>query len=580
MRLRLGAVLWLVGALVIFLLATVIQVCAVSEIGCEPYTHNVLKCWNNGSIENTTYIHRGLKQLANLPERANWTKYDVLIEVEDRFGRRRMIDFLRFLDVKGWDSDNLTYWRVWAEKNFSFGNRRLRARYQISQLLNDDYVNITFAMRTNNAAQWLVWGGKVHFIRKMKDIDIDLDSDIDAISYMNASGFQGQLLNVTSDQVIHNISEFLRVGDLDSVSAIDWMWIDGSKRDAILKAKGAGENADVFWRREMQNPIQPAHTYKMTEWWIDAPRCTKSCGLGISYFDTRYFCNSTGVLQSGGTCTAFPNTRNIQLVYKISFNTFMGSGYCFYGVGCYVNTTDNTTPLWFEVPKYDTQDKELVCKEQDWNQCCQDSIDPIPFESASFTRRFNLTCRKAINYSSMCFFVHENDPCSNRMKLECPRDTAVPVVELLRPLNNTITDETTVVFNCSGSDLYPLVNVSLWANFSGVWELNQSISILFDNDVWVQEFNVSGLVNGSYVWNCLYCDNNGLCGMAKNNHTLIIFQEDLVLGVFEGIPQMIGERRGVFDLALFFGLVGIVLLLIFAIVIRKRKDEELEGVIR
>ena len=36
---------------------------AIPPIGCMPYTPNVLKCWNNGSIENTTYINRSLVEV-------------------------------------------------------------------------------------------------------------------------------------------------------------------------------------------------------------------------------------------------------------------------------------------------------------------------------------------------------------------------------------------------------------------------------------------------------------------------------------------------------------------------------------
>ncbi len=74
------------------------------------------------------------------------------------------------------------------------------------------------------------------------------------------------------------------------------------------------------------------------------------------------------------------------------------------------------------------------------------------------------------------------------------------------PMNDFTDGDGYLFLGCSVTDDYNLVNVSLYHNISGTWQVNQTKNIMGTENSVV--FNVTGLPNErSYLWNCLAYDN-------------------------------------------------------------------------
>jgi len=72
-----------------------------------------------------------------------------------------------------------------------------------------------------------------------------------------------------------------------------------------------------------------------------------------------------------------------------------------------------------------------------------------------------------------------------------------------------------ITFNCSANVLGAnLVNISLWHNVSGTFELNQTNSTI-NPESNTTTFNAK-FARGTYAWNCQACDDDGDCGFATN----------------------------------------------------------------
>ncbi|MBU4451937.1 MAG: hypothetical protein ABIF85_00720 [Nanoarchaeota archaeon] len=93
------------------------------------------------------------------------------------------------------------------------------------------------------------------------------------------------------------------------------------------------------------------------------------------------------------------------------------------------------------------------------------------------------------------------------------------LVSLNIPQNNLATNNATVTFNCFASAGNPLVNLTLYGNFSGTWQSNGTANISGTSNS-SQWFNT--LADGSYIWNCLAYDNTCNSSFADSNYTLTI----------------------------------------------------------
>ena len=99
-------------------------------------------------------------------------------------------------------------------------------------------------------------------------------------------------------------------------------------------------------------------------------------------------------------------------------------------------------------------------------------------------------------------------------------DNTPPTVVLQRPINNSNMSTTSITFNFTPSDNLLLKNVTLYANFSGTWQANESTSSLANGTN--NSITVSQVSEGEFVWNILVYDTYGNSNFASVNFTLTV----------------------------------------------------------
>ncbi|RLE45167.1 hypothetical protein DRJ25_06045, partial [Candidatus Woesearchaeota archaeon] len=122
-----------------------------------------------------------------------------------------------------------------------------------------------------------------------------------------------------------------------------------------------------------------------------------------------------------------------------------------------------------------------------------------------------------------------------------------PFVSLNSPEDGFTTNSSSVTFNCSYSDDSLVMNVSLYGNFSGTWQLVEVKNV--NSQSGSVTFQVNDLSDGSYVWNCKAVDNSGKSSFASNNRSLTIDTRTLNVSEFlnpeivlpEGIVNVYGN---------------------------------------
>jgi parallel beta-helix repeat protein len=92
-------------------------------------------------------------------------------------------------------------------------------------------------------------------------------------------------------------------------------------------------------------------------------------------------------------------------------------------------------------------------------------------------------------------------------------------VTLNSPKNDTYTHNSSVLFNCSASDLNGIANITLYGNFNSTWLSNGTNTTSGTNATATFSRTLS---EGNYLWNCYACETTGDCAFASSNYTLII----------------------------------------------------------
>jgi len=94
-----------------------------------------------------------------------------------------------------------------------------------------------------------------------------------------------------------------------------------------------------------------------------------------------------------------------------------------------------------------------------------------------------------------------------------------PSVTLNSPSDGYSTTETSITFNATASDDYNVANMTLYGNFTGTWQANETktTSGTSVTETWTKTLDV-----GYYVWNVKACDNASQCSFASQNFTLTI----------------------------------------------------------
>lgn len=122
------------------------------------------------------------------------------------------------------------------------------------------------------------------------------------------------------------------------------------------------------------------------------------------------------------------------------------------------------------------------------------------------------------------FGMNENESILGPTNVSVTYD-APPVASLNSPANENVTIQTTITFNCSATDDNNLTSIGLYGNWSGSWNLNETIVASGTSDT--VTFTKT-LPVGSYVWNCLATDSNTQTSFATSNRTLTIAYVDNV----------------------------------------------------
>jgi hypothetical protein len=168
-----------------------------------------------------------------------------------------------------------------------------------------------------------------------------------------------------------------------------------------------------------------------------------------------------------------------------------------------LNQTYNNATILVNISAYDT---DLNATWFDWNGTPVAYIEPV-----------NITFNEGLNV----LYAYANDSVGNInvTSVAFVVDTLTPPEVLLDwPSNNTFTNQTNIVFNCSASDATGLANITLWLNSSG-WHANETheASGKSNSTSFYKSFG-----DGVYLWSCGACDSLGNCNTSVENRTLFI----------------------------------------------------------
>jgi len=507
---------------------------ADSPIGCEVQNSTLLKCWNQGDIQQVTFYAWAADSMQfanNNTARLSWAKYDHGFTYNDTNGTPQFISFFDLPNLTGrWDTDEETYYLLNFSGTNTIGGKTAYVEYTAGQLLEDDYVNFTLRIRTISG--FTAWGKYVNLYRRMSKINVMNDNDVDIINVfgINNSGANesyGYYLNQSKNLTVTDKN--FTIGDWHSnpTGLIEWDWRDDMNRRMYIFPNGANPNYQVAWLRPVRNKIQDNRTYELSEYWIDAPGCLYTCPIGVSYGVHYDRCDAT---DSQANCSADIN-RMIDLYYRIQWFAILGSGTCSMGSGCYIQQRDNTNIFFFETkfktdtnPLYD----QLHCINNSKPQCLQDTIRSCstPFCSTSETQRYRVQCIKATNNTyTNGYFIEFANPANNQLQLFCPGDKAISVNITAYPDGESFNVSDEIPFGCNVSDYYPLQNKTLWGNWSG-WGIKETQTLRYRTFNDTNFSTVTGLDPGVYAWNCLGCDNNDECSFDSSNNTFTVVDQE------------------------------------------------------
>ncbi len=108
---------------------------------------------------------------------------------------------------------------------------------------------------------------------------------------------------------------------------------------------------------------------------------------------------------------------------------------------------------------------------------------------------------------------------STEQTFTTPIDTSLPNITLIAPSDGYYSNNMTVVFNASVVDASGLKNVSIWADFSGSFIINETNSSGLNNTYYVFKRNLS---QGTYLWKYQAYDNSTAFNYA-NSSTRVVY---------------------------------------------------------
>ena len=123
-----------------------------------------------------------------------------------------------------------------------------------------------------------------------------------------------------------------------------------------------------------------------------------------------------------------------------------------------------------------------------------------------------------------------------------------PVVTLNYPPNNTATQNTTIVFNCSATSVSGLTTITLYADFDGFFQENETVSTsgLYNSTSFTRN-----LTEGKYTWNCKAVDINGNENFAANRTLAVDRSSPFITLSYPNEGDSISSQTVIFNLTVF-----------------------------
>lgn len=125
-----------------------------------------------------------------------------------------------------------------------------------------------------------------------------------------------------------------------------------------------------------------------------------------------------------------------------------------------------------------------------------------------------------VNFNMTSNELYVNDDDTAHINITISSTSQVPpTVTLDSPDDNTITRNSTIIFNCSATDNNGLKNMTLYGNFNGAFSENGTVNIsgTSNSTAFARTLN-----DGAYAWNCLAYDINANSDWGNSNRTLTI----------------------------------------------------------
>jgi parallel beta-helix repeat protein len=111
-----------------------------------------------------------------------------------------------------------------------------------------------------------------------------------------------------------------------------------------------------------------------------------------------------------------------------------------------------------------------------------------------------------------------NNTCDTANNAICSNPCDLPPTVTLVGPNDYYTDaDGNITFSCNATDDFGLVNITLWTNITGTWLANKTN--LITGTANSTSFNLTGINDGNYIWNCLAYDNRGNSAFAFSNRS-------------------------------------------------------------
>ncbi len=125
---------------------------------------------------------------------------------------------------------------------------------------------------------------------------------------------------------------------------------------------------------------------------------------------------------------------------------------------------------------------------------------------------FNATATLTLGQHNITFYCNDSVNNTGTALLSTGVDTVSPAITLFNPANASASNLTSTTFKCQVSDDLNVVNVSLYSDYPGSWQLIETNSSGLNNTNYTFSKTVP---EGNHLWSCQACD-HASCDLADN----------------------------------------------------------------